>query len=202
MGWSIRKGTTAAQKLPNLWEVDALKVCVRMAYLIRVLRIPACFVLNMDETGVLLQPGGEVTYHEIGASEVPITGADDKRQFTLLCTAAMSGDLLPFAALWIGKTSASLPKNINEFYQLALSAGHRFISAGEKHWSTVATMIQYVVEVVLPYRERVLAIHPEYSECPMILYLDVYWSHRADDFLNWLEESRPWTKYDFSMSTM
>lgn len=187
MGWSLRRGTTAAQKLPDTWEQDAIKVCLRMAYLIRIYGIPACLIINMDETGVLLQPGGEVTYHDKGALDVPITGAEDKRQFTLLCTCAMDGALLPFAALWKGLTVASLPKPVDEYYNMALDNGHRFFFAGNKHWSTVETMILWVEQVVLPYRARVLQRFPHYATKPMILYLDVYWCHRANDFIAWLD---------------
>lgn len=67
MGWSIRQGTTAAQKLPDHWERDAIRTCCRIAYLMRLFGIPAFFVLNMDETGVLLQPGGNATYAQRGA---------------------------------------------------------------------------------------------------------------------------------------
>lgn len=197
LGWSWRRGTTAAQKLPDDWHVDAVKVCLRFAYLMRLYRIPSCFVLNMDETGVLLQPGGDVTYHEIGASEVPITGAEDKRQFTLLCTIAMGGELLPFASLWKGSTDRSLPKAVDEFYNLCIETGHKFFPAGEKHWSTIETMMQWVLQIVLPYRERILEKNPQYLHVPMILFLDVYWSHRADSFLDWLDGLKAHTGFQF-----
>ncbi|RPA72791.1 hypothetical protein BJ508DRAFT_381373 [Ascobolus immersus RN42] len=187
LGWTIRRGTTAAQKLPEDWHRDAIRTCCRMAYLIRVHNIPSCYVLNMDETGVLVQPGGNQTYHETGAHEVPITGAEDKRQFTLLCTIAMSGYLLPFAALWKGTTAQSLPKAVDQFLNLALQQGHRFFLAGEKHWSTVFTMMMWVLDIVLPYRKSIIARCPQYSHTPMILYIDVYWCHRCDEFLDWLE---------------
>ncbi|RPA74421.1 hypothetical protein BJ508DRAFT_198731, partial [Ascobolus immersus RN42] len=102
MGWSIRKGRTAAQKLPKEWERDAVHTCLRFAYLILIYNIPSFLILNMDETGILLQSSSDTTYHQTGAKEVSIVGAEDKRQFTLLCTIAMSGHLLPFASLWKG----------------------------------------------------------------------------------------------------
>lgn len=196
---SIRKGTTAAQKLPQGWETDARKVAIQLAYLIRIHDIPSFFILNMDETGVLLQPGGDVTYHEIGARDVPITGAEDKRQFTLLCTVAMSGHLLPFGSLWRGATKLSLPKRVpeDEFFELAEAQGHKFFTAGEKHWSTVKTMMQWVLEIVLPYRAGILVDYPQFQNTPVILYLDVYWCHRCNDFLNWLESSRSQTGCKF-----
>lgn len=155
--------------------------------MIRFYGIPSFFVLNMDETGVLLQPGGDITYNETGARDVAITGVEDKRQFTLKCTISMRGDLLPFVALWRGKTKASLPSTSSPDYNICQQQGHRFFFAGEKHWATIETMIQWVLEIVLPFRDRILVDFPQFSKTPMILYLDVYWCHRCDGFLNWLE---------------
>ncbi|RPA81892.1 hypothetical protein BJ508DRAFT_376040 [Ascobolus immersus RN42] len=193
LGWTIRKGTTAAQKLPADWQRDAIRVVCRMAYLLRMLGIPDCFVLNMDETGILLQPGGTFTYHDIGATEVPITGAEDKRQFTLICTISMSGELLPFGALWPGTTERALPKPVpgDNYYYIAQQQGHKHFNAGDKHWSTVITMMRWVEEIVMPYRHKILADFPQYIGKPMILYIDVYWCHRCDEFLTWLDESAP-----------
>ena len=41
MGWTIRKATRAAQKLPDNWEDQCEKAVIRRAYLIKEYDIPA-----------------------------------------------------------------------------------------------------------------------------------------------------------------
>lgn len=102
----------------------------------------------------------------------------------------MRGDVLPFVSLWKGNSDRSLPSHKfgDGFLNLAFEQGHRFFWAGDKHWATVKTMKLWVLEIVFPFRDRMLKLHPQYKNTPMILYLDIYWCHRCDEFLDWLEK--------------
>ena len=58
-------------------------------------------------------PWGEWTLVQCGASQVPITGLEDKRQITTLLAATKAGDTLPPQLIYTGKTDRCLPKNVD-----------------------------------------------------------------------------------------
>lgn len=94
MGFVECKGTKDIKRLPK--DFDSIKE----AHLERVSNactdhgIPDNLVLNLDQTGCSLVPGGQWTMEKQGQKQVTITGIDDKRQITILLTVAMSGHLL------------------------------------------------------------------------------------------------------------
>ncbi|KAJ7222043.1 hypothetical protein C8J57DRAFT_1094587, partial [Mycena rebaudengoi] len=51
--WSIRRPTNAAQKLPEDWEDLCEKSFFRIAYSIKEHDIPACLIINSDQTQVV-----------------------------------------------------------------------------------------------------------------------------------------------------
>jgi hypothetical protein len=67
MGWSRRKATRAAQKLPANWEDQCEKAAMRRAYLIKEYDIPAELYANSDQTQRLYASGDKLTYAETGA---------------------------------------------------------------------------------------------------------------------------------------
>ena len=67
MGWSRRKATRAAQKLPENWEDQCEKSAKRKAYLIKEYDIPAELYANSDQTQRLYAAGDKLTYAETGA---------------------------------------------------------------------------------------------------------------------------------------
>jgi hypothetical protein len=53
--------------------------------------------------------GGGLTFDIIGSSQVPVLNLDEKRAFTLVVAVSAAGDLLPFQAVFQGKTMQSVP---------------------------------------------------------------------------------------------
>lgn len=110
MSWSLRQGTQAAKKIPENWEDTCEMTYYRIVHLMIRYKIPTSLLINMDQTGIILIPGADSTYHEKGAKQVHILGKTEKRAYTLAVASSCDGDILPFQAVWGGKTIASCPK--------------------------------------------------------------------------------------------
>lgn len=81
LGWSYRSTTRAAQKLPDNWEEQCAETHARIAYALKLYDIPhGDFIVNADQTGVMLLPTGKKTWDERGAKQVPGISHDEKRQ--------------------------------------------------------------------------------------------------------------------------
>jgi hypothetical protein len=71
--------------------------------------IPIYIFINFDQTQVIYVPGNRMTWSQTGAKQVGMVGMDEKRVFTLVVGVAADGSLLPFQAVFVGKTKASVP---------------------------------------------------------------------------------------------
>ncbi|KIK77739.1 hypothetical protein PAXRUDRAFT_165845 [Paxillus rubicundulus Ve08.2h10] len=60
--------------------------------------------MNIDQTNVVLQPVTSSTYEEIGSKQVAIVRQEEKWVFTLVVGISAAGDLLPFQAIYQGKS--------------------------------------------------------------------------------------------------
>jgi len=65
----------------------------RMAVQMQLNKIHPALVVNMDQTGLHLVSASSWTYEMQGSSDVPIIGAEDKRQITVCVAASLRGDL-------------------------------------------------------------------------------------------------------------
>jgi hypothetical protein len=65
----------------------------------------------MDQTQVVYQMGGGLTFDTMGISQVSVLGIDEKHAFTLVVAVSGAGDLLPFQAIFQGKTKLSTPSS-------------------------------------------------------------------------------------------
>ena len=126
MGWSRRKGTRAAQKLPADWEDKCEKAAVRKAYLLKEYNIPEELFANLDQTQHLYAAGERLTYAETGAKQVSVIGGDEKRAFTIMVTITSAGLMLPFQAIYVGKTDRSCPHQESLCFQESKAAGLRY----------------------------------------------------------------------------
>lgn len=77
--WSFRKATPAAQKLPPNWEIVKHEFVRRMCAVFMAEVRDLAFVVNADHTGLMLLPCASYTYEEVGATEVQVTGIEDRR---------------------------------------------------------------------------------------------------------------------------
>lgn len=100
----------------------------------------------MDQTGVYLVLGNNLTYNDRGARQVNIASLDKKRAYTLVVASSCAGDILPFQQVWSGATAKSCPTGNAEGMEEALDRGFhfKFAKSAKKtsHFSTFKTMVE------------------------------------------------------------
>ena len=192
MHWSKRKGTQAAQHLPENWEDICERSFLRDAYIIKEEDIPATLFVNSDQTQAVFAPGDKVTYAATGSKQVQVQGEDEKRAFTVLVSVASDGTVLPMQAIYSGKTQRSRPSPNSPHYQDLLEAGFLIEESGTKtYWSNQKTMESFVDKVLAPYFEKGKAKLglPASQKC--LWKIDVWSVHRSKLFRNWLRSNHP-----------
>ncbi|CEL59119.1 hypothetical protein RSOLAG1IB_12252 [Rhizoctonia solani AG-1 IB] len=193
LGWSIRKATRAAQKYPPDVDLILLHAFLRLVCVIRDEEIPASCIVNADQTQVVYSPGDQKTWNPTGQKQVNITGAEEKRAFTVLVAGSMSGTLLPLQAIYSGHSNRSLPDPSSPRFQEALDLCFRFhYSNSPSYWSTFKTMCLWVEKTLVPYFlwERNRLGLPSTQRC--VLQLDCWSVHRSVQFRDWISNNHPW----------
>ena len=74
--------------------------------------IPQDLIINFDQTPLPYICTSNRTYHEKGASNVPLVGKGKKKQITGTFTVTMSGLFLRMQLIYQGKTDRCLPKGV------------------------------------------------------------------------------------------
>ncbi|KIL57392.1 hypothetical protein M378DRAFT_35729, partial [Amanita muscaria Koide BX008] len=103
LGWSERRATRAAQKLPNNHEDILHEAFICEAFIIRDHGVPPELRVNTDQTQLVYQQGAGTTWNKRGEKQVETKGQDEKRAFTLVPSISASGELLPFQTIFHGK---------------------------------------------------------------------------------------------------
>lgn len=156
MNWARRKATHAVQKLPENWEDQIERSHIRKAYLIKEYDICSPLYVNSDQTQGVFAPGDKLTYAEIGAKQVSLVGAEEKRAFTIMVGVANDGTLLPFQAIYEGLSKRSTPSPESPHYNDVINAGMRLEFSGtQMYWSNLAMMKSYVNNILHPYFQSV-----------------------------------------------
>ncbi|EJD48848.1 hypothetical protein AURDEDRAFT_60543 [Auricularia subglabra TFB-10046 SS5] len=194
LDWTKRSATRAAQKIPVGHEQACLESFLRQAISTRDFVVPAALRANIDQTMVIIQDGGKLTYNPKGLKQVSVVRIDEKRAFTVLVGVTAAGALLPFQIIMKGKTKQSIPKQTAPMWDEAMELGFEFVwSDTDTHWSTQQTMCQYVEKILVPHVLQVKATLnlPPDQEC--ILQLDCW----SAEFRSWMTASYPWIKLDY-----
>ena len=110
-------------------------MATRLTFSIQLNGIPPEMIVNADQTGISLITMGNKTYAKKGAKQIKVAGKEEKRQLTLMVAVAASGHVLPFQAIYKGKTAQSLP--CQSFQKPAEDLGFIFTPGGDNHWSTL-----------------------------------------------------------------
>lgn len=184
--WRWRARTTAASKLPANWEDQGVLMAKRIAATMEMHKVHPSLVINMDQTGVHLVPSSAWTYEKKNSSSVAVVGADDKRQITVCLASSLSGNLLPLQLIFQGKTARSLPPSTPSSIA---SLAH--LTFSENHWSSQATMQQYISEIIMPYAETCIQQHRLHSDAKILLVLDVWAVHKSEEFRRFLRTQHP-----------
>lgn len=184
MTWRVRTG--AASKLPVHWRELGVAAAKRIAWNMVVHDVPACLVINMDQTGVHLAPVDNRTYDEQGSKHVKVIGGDDKRQITACIASSLAGDLLPLQLIFQGKTILCHPPITDAAKQARVHITH-----SHNHWSSLQTMKEYIKEVIVPYAERTVPANEDGRPHNIVLVLDVWSVHKGTEFRAFLRTEHP-----------
>ncbi|EUC59566.1 DDE superfamily endonuclease, partial [Rhizoctonia solani AG-3 Rhs1AP] len=193
LNWSLRWPTQAAQKIPANAKQILLHAFLRMACAVRDENIPSCCIVNSDQTQVVYSPGTQYTWHTQGDKQVPVLGKEEKRAFTLLVGISNNGQLLPLQAIYQGASNASLPHPSAPGYAEAMAYNVSFVaSMTATYWSTLQTMKDYVIMILVPFFQRMISTHqlPDDQRC--IWQIDVWSVHCSAKFRDWLSTTYPW----------
>jgi hypothetical protein len=107
---------------------------------------------------------------------------------------SMSGDVLPFQAIYAGSTTRSLPTpDAPDYYKATKILKFYFESGGSNHWSTLSTMKSYVQDILVPYYDQ----HREDKNQTCIWQIDCWSVHRSKEFLHWMYNTYPWIRIHF-----
>lgn len=192
LGWSERRATRDAHKLPNNWEDLCYRAFMRLVYCIKEHDIPSELFVNTDQTQVVYAPGSKLTWAKKGSKQVSVVGLEEKRAMTLVVSVGNSGQLLPFQAIYSGITKRSCPSPSCDKYKEAHELGIHFNASGNAtYWSTLETMKLLVDDIVAPYfaaQKQKLNL-PQHHKC--IWQIDVWSVHRSHDFREWVSKTHP-----------
>jgi hypothetical protein len=198
MGWSLRRSIRPGKKTPeNITQIltDAT-LCLVSTILQH--NVPKCLIVNSDQTGVQYSAGAVETYAPIGSKQVEVIGKDEKRTFTLMVGISMSGEVLPFQAVYAGKTKGSLPTSVAPNYTKATKElKFRFESSGNNtYWSTMVTMQSYVTNILVPYFKS----HCNQLDLPnqlCVWQIDCWSVHKSLEFRSWMRKHYPWIRIHY-----
>jgi hypothetical protein len=156
-------------------------------------------VVNFDQTQVTLAPGNRMSWAETGSKQVGMVGMDEKRAFTLVVGVSANGTLLPFQAVYVGKTNTSLPSAADSpNYADAIKAGFKFEASGTgTYWSNQSTMRSYINDIIAPYFDQKKAENGLPASQCSLLQLDVWSVHRSEEFRGWMRTNHPTIILDY-----
>ena len=95
MGYTKRRGTKTARKIPMNFGVIKSGFLNRISNVVHLNKIPSSMIINWDQTGVHLVPSSQWTMASRGSKQVKMVALDDKREITCLLASTAAGTLLP-----------------------------------------------------------------------------------------------------------
>ena len=143
LGFVKRRSSTKAKISASNFDQLQKQFCYDAKVFIEMMDIPACLVINWDQTGIHYVPVSNWTMEREGLKRIAVTGSEDKRQITATFGATMDGDFLPVQLIYAGKTTRCLPK-------IAFPADWH-VTCTENHWSNEVVMIDYLNKILFPY---------------------------------------------------
>jgi hypothetical protein len=192
LNWSEQKATQAGHKLPKDWEAQSEKSFMCLVYDIKEHNIPTELHVNTDQAQGVYARGCNFTWAQTGSKQVSVVSAEDKRTTTIVVSVSSSGVLLPFQAVYEGKSSVSCPKKSANQHAKATVAGFRFeYSGNQTYWSTQETMRSLVDNIIAPYfseQKQKLSL-PETQKS--IWQIDAWSVHRSQEFRDWMKKAHP-----------
>ncbi|KAJ6456514.1 hypothetical protein C8R45DRAFT_580223, partial [Mycena sanguinolenta] len=173
LGWSERRATKAAQKLPKNHEKLLEEAFFR-------------------QTQLVYQQGASSTWTQRGEKQVATIGQEEKRAFTLVPSISASGKLLPMQAIFQGQTPLSCPSSDASRYEDAIELGYVMLpSKTATYWCTHDTMHLLVNKIIAPYfdaKKAELGLPPSQVS---IWLIDLWSVHKSQEFRDWMKKNHP-----------
>ena len=121
-----------------------------------------------------------------------MVGMDEKWAFTLVVGVAADGIVLPFQAVFVGKSKVSVPSSDLANYADAINVGFQFAYSGTAtYWSNQKTMREYMDKIIAPYLEKLKCEHGLPPTQKSLVQLDVWSVHQSVEFRNWMLTNHP-----------
>ena len=194
MKWSLRRSTRPGKKVPDGVTYILTNAFFCLVYTISDNNVTITLSVNTDQTLVIYAAGASETYAPKGSKQVEVVGKDEKRGFTLVVGISMSGEALPFQAVYAGSTHRSLPTSAAPDYHKATQVlKFQFESGGSNHWSTQSTMQSYVQHILVPYFEG----HRQDPKQICIWQIDCWSVHQSAEFRDWMYKTYPWIRIHY-----
>jgi hypothetical protein len=194
MDWTLRRSTRSGKKIPDGVTYILTNAYFRLVYTISENQVTITLSVNTDQTLVIYSAGASETYAPKGSKQVEVVGKDEKRGFTLVVGISMSGEALPFQAIYAGKTNRSLPSpDAPDYHKATETLGFHIESGGNNHWSTMSTMKSYVQDILVPYFEG----HRRAPNQICIWQIDCWSVHRSEEFRQWMYNTYPWIRIHY-----
>jgi hypothetical protein len=191
--WSYKKGTTSGQKLPLNWEEQVATMVKRVSAKAATHSITnPCFIINWDQTAVLLMQSSKYTYHNIKEKQVPIVGQEEKRQITAVVASTLAGDLLPLQLIFKGQdTNKKQQKAVPTLRDVDIKRTRGWhLTQTANHWSSLDSMQDYIRYIIRPWvdaKGRELGIINPHC----VLLLDCWSVHKSEEFRAWIARAYP-----------
>ena len=192
--WTYKRGTTAGQKLPPdaKEQVEAMGKRVAAAAAKYNITHP-CFIVNWDQTAVLLQQASPYTMADKKVKQVPVTGKEEKRQITAVVTSTLGGDLLPLQLIFKGQDKTQSQQKavpeLNELMKRRTVGWH--LTQTSNHWSSLQSMKDYIKKIIDPWmREKRKELQLK-AQPHAVLILDCWSVHTGEEFRSWIQSTYP-----------
>jgi hypothetical protein len=186
------------QKLLENWEDQYERSFFHKAYIIKEHDIPAELFVNSDQTQLMYAPDDKMTWADTGAKQVSLINTDEKHAFMVMVLVVSNRTLLPFQAIYQGKTAHLCPAPSSPHYQDVLDVGFQLIfSEMYTYWSNQQTMKLFVNNILAPYYDRKKADLGYPLSQKSLWQIDVWSVHCSDEFCKWMKGNHPFIIVDF-----
>jgi len=193
MKWSLWCSTHPGKKVPDGVTYILSNAFFHLVHTISDNNVMITLSVNTDQTLVIYAAGASETCAPKGSKQVEVVGKDEKQGFTLVVGISMSGEALPFQAVYAGSTYCSLPTPAAPDYHKATQVlKFHFMSGGNNHWSTLSTMQSYVQHILVPYFEG----HRQDPKQTCIWQIDCWPVHWSAEFHDWMYKTSSMTLWN------
>lgn len=142
--------------------------------------------------------GSNILWAPTGDCQVSVVCFEEKRALTLLQGISVSGEVLPFQAIHVGKSVHSIPDKTAPSFNIAESLGFLFEFSGTKNYrSMLGTMKNFIACILAPYFCKQIELHNLLSTQHCVFQINCWSVHWSVDFLTWMLSTYPWILLHF-----